>query len=566
MTDLSALRVRLPALRQRARLATGLILFSYVFLHLLDHASGIFSVAAMERGAGLVTSVLHVPPVTWTLYGALAVHFLLALWAIYSRRRLLGMPPAEAAQLLLGLTIIPLLAQHAIGTRVAYEVEGVFSTHTLTLIVLGLISPFAGARQALALIAAWSHACIGLFFWLRLKPWFPRAQFFLFAIALLIPVLALSGYWAGLREVAERAVADPGWTARTLAELRAPSAAAQARLAGFAEIIFALWAGGVGTALAARVVRSAVERRRGLVRITYPGGRVVEVPPGLSVLEASNLNGIAHASVCGGRGRCSTCRIRVSRGLEVQPPASPAEQAVLLRIGAAPNMRLACQLRPTADLAVAPLLPPTATAGVARLRNRNGQGQEQEIAILFADLRDFTALSERKLPYDVVFVLNRYFEAMGRAVEDAGGHVDKFIGDGVMALIGIGGDSRIGARQALAAARAMGRMLGELNATLTHDLDEPLRIGIGIHVGPAIIGEMGYGRATSLTAIGDTVNTASRVESLTKEYRAELVVSEIAAERAGIDLGIFALETADVRGREGTLAVRVVPRAADLPG
>ena len=561
----AAWRTRLPALRQRARLATGLILFSYVLTHLLNHAMGIVSVAAMERGAMWVVSVLHIPPVTWLLYASLTLHFLLALWAIYSRRRLLGMPPAEAAQLLLGLSIIPLLAGHAIGTRVAGELYKTFYSHTYVLTMLGQLEPISGARQAFALIAAWSHACIGLFFWLRLKPWFPRAQYLLFAAALLVPVLALCGYWAGLREISERAAGDPDWVRRTLAELTAPDAAARAHLDRIVEAILMLWAGGLAAALIARLIRSAVERQRGLIRITYPGGRTIEAVPGLSVLEASHLNGIPHASVCGGRGRCSTCRIRVSRGLEEQPPASPAEQAVLARIGAAPNMRLACQLRPASDLAVAPMLPPNTGAGVARARSASGQGREQEVTILFADLRDFTRLSERKLPYDIVFVLNRYFDAMGRAVEAAGGHVDKFIGDGVMALFGIDGDVKRGARQALDAARAMGRVLAELNTTLTHDLDEPLRIGIGIHVGPAIVGEMGYGRAVSLTAIGDSVNTASRVEALTKQYGAELVVSCVVAERAGLDLDAFALETAEVRGREETLAVRVVPRAAELP-
>ncbi len=561
----AALRARLPALRQRARLASGLILFTYVTAHLLDHATGIVSVAAMERGANLIVAVLHLRPVTALLYGALLLHFLLALWAIFARRRLLGIPPAEAAQLLLGLSIIPLLAPHAISTRVAGELYHVYYSHTYVLTNLGLVTPWHGAKQAVALVAAWSHACIGLFFWLRLKPWFPRAQFILFAVALLIPVLALCGFYAGVRDVAARAAADPQWIERTLAELGAPDAAAKENLDRIGDLILMLWAGGVGAALLARLLRSGLERRRGLIRITYPGGRVIDALPGLSVLEVSQLNGIPHASVCGGRGRCSTCRIRVSRGLEDQPPASPAEAAVLARIGAAPNMRLACQLRPTADLAVAPLLPPGAGAGVARARATTGQGREQEVTILFADLRDFTRLSERKLPYDVVFVLNRYFEAMGRAVEQAGGHVDKFIGDGVMALFGIGGESGRGARQALAAARAMGRVLGELNATLTHDLDQPLRIGIGIHLGPAIVGEMGYGRATSLTAIGDTVNTASRIEALTKEYGAELVVSETVAERAGVDLSSFPLQTAEVRGRAETLALRVVPRAADLP-
>jgi adenylate cyclase len=112
---------------------------------------------------------------------------------------------------------------------------------------------------------------------------------------------------------------------------------------------------------------------------------------------------------------------------------------------------------------------------------------------------------------------------MGEAVESSGGHLDKFISDGVMALFGTKTDVGTGARQALAAARGMSNKLAELYEHLKDELDEPLRIGIGIHSGAAIIGEMGYGTATGLTAIGDSVNTASRLESMTKEFGAQLI-------------------------------------------
>ncbi len=328
-----------------------------------------------------------------------------------------------------------------------------------------------------------------------------------------MPTLALCGYYAGVREIAQRARED-GWIAQQLTELKAPVAAARAHLETIQGQILGAWASGLALALAARQLRRVLARRRGLVRITFPGGRLLEVAPGTSVLDASRLAGIPHASVCGGRGRCSTCRVRVSQGLGDQPAAAPAESTVLARVGAAPNVRLACQLRPSSDIGVVPLLPPTATTRDARTRvtSRSIQGQEREIAILFADLRGFTRIAEHKLPYDVVFVLNRYFEAMGRAIEEASGQVDKFIGDGVMALFGTTGDIALGARQALDAARRMSRNLAELNATLVHDLETPLKLGIGIHVGPAIVGEMGYGRTVSLTAIGDSVNTASRIE------------------------------------------------------
>jgi adenylate cyclase len=193
------------------------------------------------------------------------------------------------------------------------------------------------------------------------------------------------------------------------------------------------------------------------------------------------------------------------------------------------------------------------------------QGQEREIAILFADLRDFTSLSEDKLPFDVVFVLNRYFAAMGLAVEESGGRVDKFIGDGVMALFGIETDRERGCLDALTAARRMSERLLEINAALKHDLAQPLRIGIGIHTGPVIVGEMGYGQSVSVTAIGDAVNTASRLEAMTKDLGAQLVVSDRVARFARVDLGNFPFKEIEVRGRARPLQVRVVQNGLDLP-
>ena len=317
--------------------------------------------------------------------------------------------------------------------------------------------------------------------------------------------------------------------------------------------------------LLARLVRRLWQRRHGLVRIGYPDGRFIDVVRGTSVLEASRLAGIPHAHVCGGRGRCSTCRVRVRAEIGSIDPPADAEQRVLRRIGATANVRLACQLRPKGTVDVTPLLPPFAYAMDGRRRVDFAQGSEREIAILFADIRGFTALSEGRLPYDVVFILNRYFAAVGRAVESAGGRVDKFLGDGVMALFGIESGAQQGCREALTAARLMSERMGELNASLRGEIERPLRIGIGIHAGPIIIGEMGYGGATAMTAIGDAVNTASRLEELTKEYTVELVVSEAVVSRAGFDLSGFPRQEVEIRGKTETLAVRTLASAAELP-
>jgi adenylate cyclase len=133
-----------------------------------------------------------------------------------------------------------------------------------------------------------------------------------------------------------------------------------------------------------------------------------------------------------------------------------------------------------------------------------------------------------------------------------------------MALFGIESDPRAASRAALDAARLMSERLGELNRSLRGELDQPLRIGIGIHIGPTIIGEMGYGSAIAMTAIGDAVNTASRLETLTKTYGCQLVVSEETVLRAGLDLSAFPRYEIEIRGKRDMLAVRTVASASDL--
>ena len=283
------------------------------------------------------------------------------------------------------------------------------------------------------------------------------------------------------------------------------------------------------------------------------------------MLEASRARGIPHASVCGGRGRCSTCRVRLGKGAAALPPPSSEERRVLARIKAPADVRLACQIRPSADLTVTPLMPADAGTPAVMSEMDPRSGVEREMAVLFADLRGFTHFSEGRLPYDTVFVLNRYFAMMGEEIERAGGRVDKFIGDGIMALFGLNTGPEPAARAALAAARRMAEALGRLNLELAAELDEPLRMGIGLHLGHAIVGEMGHGRAVSLTAIGDTVNVASRLEALTKELGCQLIVSERLARRADIDLEDFPLHEVDLRGRAGRLAVRLIADAHQLP-
>ncbi len=547
---------------KRLRLWTGLVLFVYVTSHLLNHALGLISLQSQEDGRLIFLAIWRNPVGTVLVGGSMLTHLALAFWSFYSRRTL-RMHPWEAIQMGLGFAIPYFLIDHIIATRVVAELYGTNDTYTLINWVYWIAATDKGIQQAIVLIVAWLHGCIGLYYWLRLKPWFRPAAPYLLITAILVPTFALLGVNQSGREVMEMAK-NPVLFKQVIAQFKLPNEAQIQEARSIIELWEYIFFGLIALVFVGRAGRFLMQRMRGVIRITYPEGRVVDALPGMTVLEASRMAGVPHASVCGGRGRCSTCRVRVGVGGDELDAPEPDEQRVLTRVGAPPNVRLACQIRPSESLEVTPLLPPNATPREAYRSSPDLQGREQEIAILFADIRAFTNFSESKLPYDVVFVLNRYFDSMGRAIEEGGGHLDKFIGDGVMALFGLQGSPAEGSMDALRAARNMSVRLAELNKTLANDLEEPLRIGIGIHLGPAIVGEMGFGTATSLTAIGDSVNTASRLEGMTKEYGAQLIVSESVEARAGLDLGQYQQETVSVRGRVEALGVRVIQDASQL--
>jgi adenylate cyclase len=546
----------------RVRLATGLLLFLFAATHLVNHALGLVSLAAAEAGRSVFLAFWRLAPIELLLLLALLLHAGLGLARLWQRRSL-RLPPVETLQLVLALLIPVYLTGHVLGTGWLHRCCGLTDSYAY---VLGNLWPDGAWRQTVLVLVVWLHGTIGLHRWLRLEPGYRHLQPWLLAGAALLPALALAGFVSAGREVAAFKALDPaGWSALGAMEGWPLDEATRRRWAsepaawivrGFLALALLILAG--------RALRALHERRR-RVRLTYPGGRVVSVPRGLTVLEASRLAGIPHAAVCGGRGRCSTCRVRVGRGRELLPPPSALERRVLARIAAAPDVRLACQLRPTAALALTPLMPAAATTRDVLGLMSPGQGTEREIAVLFADLRGFTRLSEGRLPYDTVFILNRYFAVMGEAIEGAGGRVDKFIGDGVMALFGLEQPPEAAARAALAAARTMAEALTRLNRELALELDEPLRMGMGLHLGHAILGEIGHGRARALTAIGDTVNVASRLEALTKELGCQLVVSAAVTRHLGMALDGFPEREVDLRGREGRLRVRLVEDAAALP-
>jgi adenylate cyclase len=300
--------------------------------------------------------------------------------------------------------------------------------------------------------------------------------------------------------------------------------------------------------------------------VRYIGGPIVNVTRGPTLLEISRMHGIPHASVCGGRARCSTCRVRIEEGAGDLPPPAYPEAITLASIAAPERVRLACQIRPQNALTVTRLLRPTHTGPqAADVLEADSAGVEKALAVMFLDLRAFTQLSQARLPYDVVFILNEFFAATGSAIHAQGGWIDKYLGDGLLAVFGQAHGVEVGCRQALRAARAIDLALDHINAKLGAEIGRPLEVGIGIHAGPLLLGRIGFGQAVDLTVVGNAVNVASRLEALSKEKGFQLVVSADAARHAGGLGGAGTALTVSVRGVDAPLDVIGFGRGRDLP-
>jgi adenylate cyclase len=548
---------------RQIRLVCGVILFGYLVSHFLNHALGNISMHALAFGVYYHTLFWQFLPVAIILYTAMLVHFALGVWAMYQRRQF-SWKTIEPLQLLLGLSIPALIASHIVGVRVAQAMFAHQKLYPQELYAFWVAYyPYKALQMSAVLCIAWIHGCIGLHFWLRMKTFYKRLAPFLLAAAVLVPTLALLGFYQGGQTVIYDSD-DPDWRIRNLTKQQVGTAAEQKTLDTITDGFLTGYLVLLGLVALARGLRVLHERRGGMIALSYGNGRTVRVPKGLSVLEASLRNNVPHASVCGGRARCSTCRIRIIGDCSALPEPSQREAFVLARVGTSdPSIRLACQLRPAADLSFFQLfLPSTTTA--AHASNPARIGQERYLVSLFVDMRGSTQFAEKRLPFDTVFVVNRFLAAVAQAVMECGGRPNQFLGDGMLALFGLGAAPSTACRQALRAAAMISANIDELNQFLSHDLREPIRFGIGIHGGEVIVGDIGYRDHMVFTALGDAVNVAARLQDMTKALACEAVISEEVRVTAGLAEDDLPERKVEIRGRDEPMTVRVVTDAKAL--
>jgi adenylate cyclase len=549
---------KLTLIERRLRITTGLILSTYIIIHLSNHTLGLVSLEAMESMRKVVTLFWR----SWfgglLIYGSLFTHFGLALMSLY-RRTTLRMPIWEFAQLILGLSIVPLLAGHVAatwGARVLMDFD-INYEYALTGI---LGNNWVLVKQSLLLMVAWAHVVIGLHFFFRLFSWYRGWSLHLYPVAILMPLLVvLSMLRVGIElEVWQNVGEEPVYSDRyrddyglnselsnAVAEIPLIKPANEILRDGVLIAFYGL----LILTLVSRMARDTKQNKTGGVTIQHVNGQVINGKPGQTILEIIRSHSIPHASLCGGRGRCTTCRVRVGEGcLDLESP-SALEKFALERIGAAPNVRLACQTRPLLPIQITPLMAPDLSID-SGWREGGVSGEEREVIALFVDLRGSSKLSESNLPYDVLFILNRFFLEMSDALTASHGHYAQFEGDGLLALYGLERGLKQGCLDVLRGAVDMQVRIDGLNQKLKSELNEPLRIGIGIHCGQAIVGTMGPPTSPNYSAIGDCINAAARLEGQTKELECVLVVSDEVVQNAAVNFSQFPAQQISLRGKQ----------------
>jgi class 3 adenylate cyclase len=192
----------------------------------------------------------------------------------------------------------------------------------------------------------------------------------------------------------------------------------------------------------------------------------------------------------------------------------------------------------------------------ARAQTRRQAGERRIVTVLFADLRDSTPLAEDLSAENMVELLNAYLGALARCVLAEGGMVDKFLGDGLMAVFGVLEDSGEGAGSAARAVIQMRRAVQALNDTRAAMGEEAVSFGVGIHTGEVVFGPVGLPGRSDYTAIGDTVNTAARLSGLCREYGVDAILSNETAARLGeTDMALRELGSANIRGKARAIIV-----------
>jgi adenylate cyclase len=260
-----------------------------------------------------------------------------------------------------------------------------------------------------------------------------------------------------------------------------------------------------------------------------PDEKEIEANEGETILLAALRVGVAHAHLCGGSARCSTCRVIIIEGLENCAPRNAEEQSIAEMLRFDQKVRLACQTVVTGNVKLRRLVTDILEdVDLTSLYIKGVEpcsiGVEKYILILFSDIRGFTPFAESLLPYDVIHVLNLYFQKVGEVIGRHGGVINNYMGDGFMALFETD-DPVEGALRSVRAGLELIDAVQELKPYLEELYHKSFQIRVGLHYGQVVAGKLGSPGNKRMTVIGDTVNLASRIEAANKQAGTQFLIS-----------------------------------------
>ncbi len=285
----------------------------------------------------------------------------------------------------------------------------------------------------------------------------------------------------------------------------------------------------------------------------------IPVAEGGTILQATLEAGIDHTHVCGGHARCSTCRVYVLEGLEHCLPRNEKEQRIADKLGFPDHIRLACQTRIKGDVTIKRVVIDDLDIEIIfkQIGDESGTqfGREVELAILFLDIENYTQFADAYPAYDVVHALHRYYQTMNEIIEQHDGVISDVAGDGILALFGVLKPKPNPVWDAVRAVHDMRAALVRFNDYLERMYGCSLGFRAGINFGKAIIGNFDTGLMSKISAIGDSVNLASRIEAANKEFGTRLLLSEAALEQIKDKVTPKAVHHTGLKGKPGEFAL-----------
>jgi adenylate cyclase len=536
------------SVQRSLRLWSGSFIFVFLLMHLANHALGVFGLAVLDIVQTWRWAIWNNLVATTLLYAAFAVHIALGLWRIAGRKTF-RIPLDEATQIASGLIIPFFLLPHIIHTRVAMTLEG--ADHGFYGPVLSSLFSSKVLWQSFLVLVAWGHGVLGLYLAFRHRPWFARFRPIGQFIAIGLPLLALAGFISAGREALSLKMALPMAVESHHAMLQLEFTLQAAYL-------------GLGLLFVLLILSLNIQflRRRFGARltITYRGRGPIKVPRGTSILEASRIYDIPHPAVCRGKGRCSTCRVQILSDSDTLPEPNSVERATLDRIGAPPHIRLACQVRPDRDVAVSILVP---LLGRQQDSETSAEAErwaaERDVTILIVDVRAFEVLAGAQQPYELSALVNRLALELEQAVRHHSGVVSAFQGDRLVAFFDAE-RPRQGARAAVSCIKDIARLLKTLNREMGGALPLPIRVGIGVHSGMAILTRVGETEAQSrLMAFGEVVRTTISLQEATKSLLTDCLISQKTVALAQVDRSNLRGVTIDIEGLDAPISAYAVP-------